>query len=116
MFEGTFYLTGIDEKYRRFYAYKGDAGLIQEGASIKSAKTSEQDNVSLAGKRLKIIREQVSTSAQTSSSSSNKQVDSLVPKNNGQVMDPSVLRSVQVNFHKKPIQERLNEVNISHKL
>jgi hypothetical protein len=52
MFEGTFYLTGIDEKYRRFYAYKGDAGLIQDGASIKSAKTSEQDTVSLAGKRL----------------------------------------------------------------
>lgn len=26
------------------------------------------------------------------------------------MIDPSVLRSVQVNFHKKPIQERLNEL------
>lgn len=63
MFEGTFYLTGIDEKYRRFYAYKGDQRLIQEGASIKSAKTTEQDSISIAGKRLQSIREQVTTSA-----------------------------------------------------
>ena len=65
MFEGTFYLTGIDEKYRRFYAYKGDSRLIQEGASIKSAKTSIQDPLltSKAGRRLQNIREQVTTSA-----------------------------------------------------
>jgi hypothetical protein len=81
MFEGTFYLTGIDEKYRRYYTYKGDARLIQEGASIKSAKTSDQDPISMAGKRLQSIREQVTTSATLSS----KQVDTLlVPKNNGQ--------------------------------
>jgi hypothetical protein len=63
MFEGTFYLTGIDEKYRRYYAYKGDAQLIQEGASIKSAKTTSPDPISMAGKRLQSIREQVTTSA-----------------------------------------------------
>jgi hypothetical protein len=59
----------------------------------------------------------VTTSANSTSSSKQMDTTVAVPKNNnGQVMDPSVLRSVQVNFHKKPIQERLNEVNISHKL
>jgi hypothetical protein len=43
MFDGTFYLTGIDDKYKRFYAYKGLSNIPESGASIKSAKTSEVD-------------------------------------------------------------------------
>lgn len=43
MFDGTFYLTGIDDKYKRFYAYKGLSNIPDSGASIKSAKTSEVD-------------------------------------------------------------------------
>ena len=43
MFDGTFYLTGIDDKYKRFYAYKGLSNIPESGASIKSAKTSQVD-------------------------------------------------------------------------
>jgi len=43
MFDGTFYLTGIDDKYKRFYAYKGLSNIPESSASIKSAKTSQVD-------------------------------------------------------------------------
>lgn len=44
MFDGTFYLTGIDEKYKRFYGYKGLENIPESGASIKSAKTSSSSS------------------------------------------------------------------------
>jgi hypothetical protein len=113
MFDGSFYLTGIDDKYKRFYAYKGLSNIPESGASIKSAKTSQVDfpgvpfssAVRLNAMKMQLLASSNNETAQSGENNSKKKQ-----------LDSSVLRSVQVNFHKKPIQERLNEVNNIHKL
>ena len=116
MFDGTFYLSGIDKKYKRFYAYKGLTNIPENGASIKSAKTSsgvDSKAVAVGGMptavRLNAIKMQLLASQNGEGKPNGEKASRQ------QVMDSSVLRSVQVNFHKRPIQERLNEV-IIHKL
>ena len=78
MFDGTFYLTSIDEKYKRFYAYKGLSNIPESGASIKSAKTSQVDFSGAAptssAVRLNAMKMQLL--AASSSSSSNEKAKS----------------------------------------
>lgn len=76
MFDGTFYLTKVDEKYRRFYAMKsGDKSVVLNPTKgLESSKTA---------KRLGLIEQHMTSKLED--------------------LDSSVLRSVVVNFHKKPL-------------
>ena len=84
MFEGTFYLTKVDDKYRRFYEVKKgtSTALMPSNNGVECAKTS-------AERRLVTLENHFAAFKGESS---------------------SPLRSVMTNFHKKPLQERLNEV------
>ena len=84
MFEGTFYLTKVDDKYRRFYAVKKghSTALKPSNNGVESAKTA-------ADRRLLALENHFAAFKADGS---------------------SPLRSVMTNFHKKPLQERLNEV------
>jgi len=79
LFEGTFYLTKVDDKYRRFYAVKqGSSPLLKPtNNGIESGKTAERRLAAL---------------------------DNHFQAKSEQI-DATTLRSVITNFHKKPLQE-----------
>ena len=80
MYAGTYYLTNIDDKHRRFYA-------IKEGPQRESEVKSGSASVKEGGK----VERRLAT------------LNSHFSKESNQDLDSSVLRSVIVNFHKKPI-------------
>jgi len=101
MFDNTYYLTKIDEKWRRFYDIKGTGQKIQPtgSQSVQSAKTS-QAVIRLNAVKNQLLASGVETPANAKNNREKRNKD----------IDSSVMRSVVVNFHKKPLEERLNEV------
>lgn len=71
MFDGTFYLTKVDDKYRRFYAVKDGKSPISPIKEVQGQKTEG---------RLNTLEGHFTTQK-----------------------DEAVLRTLQINFHKKPL-------------
>ena len=100
LYEGTYYLTKIDDKYRRFYGVKG-VPLDPSTQGVQSAKTA-MNLTSQTAQRLNTVNNQLLASGvKTNGKNGEKRTKDV---------DSSVMRSVVVNFHKKPLEERLNEV------
>ena len=85
---------------------KGAAGseLATTQTGVQSAKTSMTDLTSQAAIRLNAVSNQLLASGAKSNGKNGEKRKKDV--------DSSVMRSVMVNFHKRPLEERLNEVKL----
>lgn len=83
LFDDTFYLTGVDDKFRRHYAIKGESTNLVSVGSLSPNKTFQ---------RLSVL-------------------ESHLTANDDSAQKPEeqrVMRSMIKNFHRRPLPERLN--------
>jgi hypothetical protein len=66
LFEGTYYLTQIDDKYKRSYALKEVTTGLKETRALESAKTSSVDAQPPAAVRLNAMKMQLLAASSSS--------------------------------------------------
>mmetsp|Transcript_43488 Transcript_43488/g.41946 ORF Transcript_43488/g.41946 Transcript_43488/m.41946 type:complete len:126 (+) Transcript_43488:331-708(+) len=86
LLQGTYYLTKVDDKYRRFYAVKDTMAKLEPSLYLASNKLENSQHAGM--RRLGQLEGQMTTGEKP---------------NEG--IDRAVLKKVTVNFHKKPIEE-----------